>query len=134
MVHGISIEQNIAENMYLIHGDPTQLQQVFLNLFNNAIDAILERHGTSGGKLIIQAGPKEKNTVEILVRDNGCGIKPDNVNKIFSPFFTTKPVGKGAGLGLSVCYGIISSMLGTMEVDSKVNFGTTFTICLPAVV
>lgn len=134
MVHGISIEQNIAENMYLIHGDPTQLQQVFLNLFNNAIDAILERHGTSGGKLIIQAGPKEKNAVKIKVRDNGCGIKPDNVNKIFSPFFTTKPVGKGAGLGLSVCYGIISSMLGTMEVDSKVNFGTTFTICLPAAV
>ncbi len=134
IVHGISIEQNIAENTYPIHGDPTQLQQVFLNLFNNAMDAILEHHGISGGKLIIQAGPKEKNTVEILVRDNGCGIKPDNVNKIFSPFFTTKPVGKGAGLGLSVCYGIISSMLGTMEVDSKVNFGTTFTICLPAVV
>ncbi len=134
IVHGISIELNIAENTYPVHGDPTQLQQVFVNLFNNAMDAILERHGTSGGKLIVQAGPKEKNTVEILVRDNGCGIKPENLNKIFSPFFTTKPVGKGAGLGLSVCYGIISSMAGTMEARSEVGVGTTFSIHLPAVV
>jgi len=134
IVHGISIEQHIAENTYPVHGDPTQLQQVFLNLFNNAMDAILEQHGISGGKLIVQAGPKEKNTVEILVRDNGCGIKPEDINKIFSPFFTTKPVGKGAGLGLSVCHGIISHMAGTMEVRSEVGVGTTFTMCLPAVV
>lgn len=134
IVHGISIEQNIAENTYPVHGDPTQLQQVFLNLFNNAMDAILEQHGVSDGKLIVQAGLKEKNTVEILVRDDGCGIKPEDLNNIFSPFFTTKPVGKGAGLGLSVCYGIISNMLGTMEAGSEVGVGTTFTIHLPAVV
>jgi two-component system NtrC family sensor kinase len=132
IVHGILIEQDIAENTYPVHGDPTQLQQVILNLFNNAMDAILEKHGTSGGKMIIKAGPGENNTVEILVKDNGCGISPENLNKIFTPFFTTKPVGKGAGLGLSVCYGIIGNMLGTLEVSSDVGVGTTFTILLPA--
>jgi two-component system NtrC family sensor kinase len=134
VVHGISIEQNIAENTYPVHGDPTQLQQVMLNLFNNAIDAILERHGTSGGKLTVNAGSKENNTVEIIFKDNGCGIRPEDLNKIFSPFFTTKPVGKGTGLGLSVCYGIIDSMRGNMAAESEVGVGTTFTIRLPAVV
>ena len=133
-VHGISIEQDIAENTYPIHGDPTQLQQVLVNLFNNAIDAILERHGTSGGKLIIKAGPKENNSVEIVVNDNGNGISPENLDRIFSPFFTTKAVGKGTGLGLSICYGIIDNMRGRMEASSEVGVGTTFTIELPAAV
>jgi two-component system, NtrC family, sensor kinase len=133
-VHGISIEQNIAENTYPIHGDPTQLQQVLVNLFNNAIDAILERHGTSGGKLIIKAGPSQNNSVEIVVNDNGGGISPENLDRIFSPFFTTKAVGKGTGLGLSICYGIIDNMRGNMEASSKVGMGTTFTILLPAAV
>jgi len=105
-----------------------------LNLFNNAIDAILERHGTSGGKLTVDAGPKENKTMEIVFKDNGCGIRPEDLNKIFSPFFTTKPVGKGTGLGLSVCYGIIDNMQGSMEAGSEVGVGTTFTIRLPAVV
>jgi two-component system NtrC family sensor kinase len=133
IVHGISIEQDIAENTYPIHADPTQLQQILLNLFNNAMDAILDQHGTSGGKLIIKAAPKENKTVEILVKDNGRGISPEDLSKIFSPFFTTKPVGKGTGLGLSVCYGIIDNMRGTMEADSEIGAGTTFTILLPAV-
>jgi two-component system NtrC family sensor kinase len=131
-VHGISIEQNLDENTYSIHGDPTQLQQVLLNLFNNAMDAILEQHGTSGGKLVIKTGTKENKTVEIVVKDNGCGISPENFNKIFSPFFTTKSVGKGTGLGLSVCYGIVDNMHGTLEVSSEVGVGTTFSIHLPA--
>jgi len=133
VVHGISIEQDIDENTFPIHGDPTQLQQVLLNLFNNAMDAILDQHGTSGGQLIIKAGSIENNTVEISVKDNGCGISPEDSNKIFSPFFTTKAVGKGTGLGLSVCYGIIDNMRGTMKVDSEIGAGTTFTILLPTV-
>jgi two-component system NtrC family sensor kinase len=133
-VHGISIEQDIAENTYPIHGDPTQLQQVLVNLFNNAIDAILDRHGTSGGKLIIKAGPKQNNSVEIVVKDNGGGISPEDLDRIFSPFFTTKAVGKGTGLGLSICYGIIDNMRGSMEASSEVGVGTTFTILLPAAV
>jgi len=134
VVHGISIEQEIAENTYLVHGDPIQLQQVFVNLYNNAIDAILERHGTSGGRLMIKAGPKQNNRVEIRVIDNGGGISPENLNRIFSPFFTTKSVGKGTGLGLWICYGIINDMRGSMEVSSDVGAGTTVTILLPAAV
>jgi len=133
IVHGISIEQNLDENTCPIHGDPTQLQQVFLNLFNNAMDAILERHGTSGGKLVVNTEPGENKTVGIVIKDNGAGISPENLNKIFSPFFTTKSVGKGTGLGLSVCYGIVDSMHGTLEVSSEVGVGTTFSIHLPAV-
>ena len=130
-VHGISIEQNIAENTYPIHGDPTQLQQVLLNLFNNAMDAILEQHGTSGGKLVVNTGAKENKTVEIVIKDNGCGISPENLNKIFSPFFTTKSPGKGTGLGLSVSYGIIKDHAGDIDVKSSPNQGTTFRITLP---
>ena len=133
-VHGISLEENIAEDTPLVHGDPTQLQQVLLNLFNNAIDAIVDRHGSQGGELIIMAGPKKDGKVEISVKDNGSGISPENLPKIFSPFYTTKPVGKGTGLGLSVCYGIINSMGGVMEVDSEMGVGTTFLITLPSVV
>ena len=66
------------------------------------------------------------------MRDNGAGISPENMKKIFSPFFTTKPVGKGTGLGLSVCYGIVHKMGGTMSVESEKGEGTTFTIQLPA--
>jgi len=130
-VHGISIKQNVAEDTAPVYGDTSQLQQVLLNLFNNAMDAIIDQHGTSGGKLSIEAGPKRNGNVEIRVKDNGSGISPENLSKIFSPFFTTKPVGKGTGLGLSVCYGIIDKMGGTMTATSEKGVGTTFTIVLP---
>ena len=131
-VHGISIKQNVAENTAPVYGDTSQLQQVLLNLFNNAMDAIIDQHGTSGGELSIEAGPKGNGDVEIKVTDNGSGISPENLSKIFSPFFTTKPVGKGTGLGLSVCYGIIDKMGGTMKATSEKGAGTTFIINLPA--
>ena len=130
-VHGISVNQNVAEDTASVYGDTSQLQQVLLNLFNNAMDAIIDQHGTSGGELSIEAGPKGNGNVEIRVTDNGSGISPENLSKIFSPFFTTKPVGKGTGLGLSVCYGIIDKMGGTMEATSEKGVGTTFTIVLP---
>jgi len=95
------------------------------------MDAIMERHGTEGGELVIASAPDEDGKVKISVTDNGIGISPENLKKIFSPFFTTKPVGKGTGLGLSVCYGIVDSMGGVMEVSSKRGVGTTFTIRLP---
>ncbi len=130
-VHGIDVEQKIAQNTPQIHGDPGQLQQVLLNLYNNAIDAVVERHGSQGGKLMIKTGRTDNGKVGIAVTDNGAGISAENQKKIFSPFFTTKPVGKGTGLGLSVCYGIIDSMGGTMTVSSEKGVGTTFTIYLP---
>ncbi|UCF85880.1 MAG: two-component sensor histidine kinase [Desulfobacteraceae bacterium] len=131
-VHGIALKQEISTDTPPIHGDPSQVQQVLLNLFNNAIDAILSKHGSSGGEMRIEAMPEENGKVVIKVTDNGCGISPENLKRVFSPFFTTKPAGNGTGLGLSVCYGIINNMGGVMEVDSEKDIGTTFTIHLLA--
>jgi two-component system NtrC family sensor kinase len=131
-VQGIRLKREISEQTPLLRADPSQLQQVLLNLLNNAIDAITERHGSEGGELSIQAGPDANGRVRISVQDNGAGISPDNLKKIFAPFFTTKPPGKGTGLGLYVCYGIIEGMGGTMEVESQRGVGTTFIVHLPA--
>lgn len=130
-VEGIAVFQNIPERLPGFMGDASQFQQVMLNLFNNAIDAIMEAHPDAGGRLDIQAQAKDEKWIEILVTDNGSGIQPENIEKVFSPFFTTKPVGKGTGLGLSVCYGIVENFSGTMDVTSRVNEGTTFIITLP---
>ena len=131
-VNGIRISTDILSDTPTIFGDPSQLQQVVMNLFNNAMDAIMERHGVEGGMLSVKAGEREEdNLAFIQVSDNGSGISPEHLKKIFTPFFTTKPVGKGTGLGLSVCYGIIGNMGGTMEVESEKGRGTTFTILLP---
>ncbi|MFH2218981.1 MAG: ATP-binding protein [Pseudomonadota bacterium] len=130
-VHGIAIDQKISEDLPLVFGDPVQFQQVLLNLYNNAIDAIIEKHGAEGGQLVIEAGVENEQSIEISVMDNGCGINPENQEKIFSPFYTTKPVGKGTGLGLSVCFGIVESMGGVMDVSSEQGVGTTFRIRLP---
>jgi two-component system, NtrC family, sensor kinase len=131
-VQGISLKEEISDRTPLLRVDPSQLEQVLLNLLNNAIDAITERHGCEGGQLSVQAGPDKDGWVKISVTDNGAGISPENLKKVFTPFFTTKPPGQGTGLGLSVCYGIIDHMGGTMEVASEKAQGTTFTIHLPA--
>jgi two-component system, NtrC family, sensor kinase len=130
-VNGITMTEQIAENTPIVHVDPSQLQQVLLNLYNNAMDAIIEKHGSQGGELTVETGPDTEGRVKISVMDNGIGINEDDIKKVFTPFFTTKPVGKGTGLGLSVCYGIVDRMGGTMEVESKRGLGTTFTVRLP---
>ena len=131
-VHGIAIEQEISGQVSNLHGDPRHLQQVLVNLLNNAIDAVIARHGSSGGLIRIESGPAGSGHVEIKIRDNGSGMSSENLKKVFTPFFTTKPVGKGTGLGLSVCYGIIDKIGGSMAVASQENVGTTFTIRLPS--
>jgi two-component system NtrC family sensor kinase len=131
-VHGIRINQKIAQDVSPVHVDSAQLQQVLLNLFNNAIDAIIDKHGVEGGEISVEAAQSDDGNVKITVQDNGCGISSKNLNKVFSPFFTTKPVGKGTGLGLSICYGIIGNLGGVMEVNSKEGVGTAMTILLPA--
>ncbi len=130
-VSGIRITQDIHENTPRVYADPGQLQQVLLNLYNNAMDAIIEKNHPEGGSLAIHAGQNKEHKVEISVTDSGIGIRPENIEKIFAPFFTTKPVGKGTGLGLSVCYGIIQGMGGSLSAASKEDAGTTFTITLP---
>jgi two-component system NtrC family sensor kinase len=102
------------------------MQQVFLNLINNAIDAMEDE----GGKIHISIR-REPRRLEIRVADTGPGIPEANLERIFDPFFTTKPVGKGTGLGLSICYGIIAKMGGMIDVRSAIDVGTTFRIELP---
>ena len=132
-IHGIVIEHDLGDQPLEVRGDPRHLQQVLINLLNNALDAVLARHGSSGGHIRIESGPMRNRHAEIKVRDNGSGISTENLDKIFTPFFTTKPVGKGTGLGLSVCFGIIDKMGGKITVDSQENVGTTFSIRLPSV-
>ncbi len=123
----VQIETSLAGNIPEIAGSPSELQQVFLNLFNNAIDAM----DPDGGELDIKTRT-ENGQVLVSVADTGCGIAKANLSRIFDPFFTTKPVGKGTGLGLSIIYGIVSKMDGEITVKSALNKGTVFTIRLLA--
>ena len=104
----------------------SELQQVFLNLVNNSIQAM----EASGGVLTLSCGQEGSDAV-VVVEDTGPGIPAANLSRIFEPFFTTKPVGKGSGLGLSICFGIIHQMGGEIEVESTVGVGTRFTVRLP---
>ena len=105
--------------------DPHQLLQVFVNLILNAIAAMPE-----GGDLWIKTG-QENGRVSVAIRDNGCGIPEENIDRIFDPFFSTKDPGQGTGLGLSVSYGIIYDHGGKIEVESEKGMGSEFTILLP---
>jgi len=130
-VNNIEISHRTDSNTPKIQGDPGQLQQVLLNLLNNAMDAIHAAHDHAGGAIRIETHSAANGRVLLLVKDNGCGVKEEDQKRVFSPFFTTKPVGKGTGLGLSVCYGIVQGMGGTMDFWSQPGKGTTFFIELP---
>lgn len=109
--------------------DPSQLQQVFLNLITNAIDA---HDGKPYGTIrIATKADDQTKRVRITVADTGSGIAKENLDKIFDPFFTTKAVGRGTGLGLSICYSIIQRLGGTIRVKSEIGEGTEFTLDLP---
>jgi len=124
----VSIVREYDPALPVIIADAHQLQQVFLNLINNARQAIV---GTRDrGNIIVHTMKRGKNAV-IQITDDGPGIPPENLGRIFDPFFTTKEVGKGTGLGLSVSYGIIREHNGDISVQSEVGKGTTFEIQLP---
>jgi PAS domain S-box-containing protein len=130
--HGIRIIKEFQPDLPKIRGDANQLEQVFLNLISNARHA-MER-AERKKELIIAASLLRHNgwnDVEVIVKDTGNGIPPESIDKIFEPFFSTKEVGQGTGLGLSICYGIIESHGGRIEVESKMNEGTTFRVLLP---
>lgn len=103
-----------------------QLNQVWLNLLVNAAQAL----GENGGEVRISTRKKE-GTVVVEISDSGCGIPEEHLNRIFDPFYTTKPVGEGTGLGLSISFGIVERHNGTISVESSLNKGTTFTVELP---
>ena len=125
-LESIWLEDYVPDSLPPVHGDPQKLQQVFLNLFLNSIQAM-----SGGGLIHIEGKTGPEGYVQINFNDTGCGISPEKLEYIFDPFFTTKPVGKGTGLGLSIVYGIIKKHGGYVEVRSKVNIGTTFSIFLP---
>jgi two-component system NtrC family sensor kinase len=123
----IEIQANYAPDLPLTTTDPAQLQQVFLNIINNGIDAI----GKDGMISINTRHLAKNNAMSIEISDNGPGIPKEVVQKIFDPFFTTKEVGKGTGLGLSISYSIMEKLGGRIMVASEEGRGTTFTIYLP---
>jgi two-component system NtrC family sensor kinase len=108
----------------------SQISQVVLNLLVNAMQAIESANRPGGGRIVISAVEGD-DEIAISVRDDGCGIPAENVEKLFDPFFTTKVVGEGTGLGLSISHGIVTGHGGRIEVESDVGRGTTFTLVLP---
>ncbi len=110
----------------MVTADFNQVVQVIINLVVNAVDAMSE-----GGRLTIRSSG-ENGWVRVAVQDTGSGIMPENMKKLFTPFFTTKDEVKGVGLGLAVSYGIVERHGGRIEVESEVGKGSTFTVILPA--
>lgn len=126
---GIKFQTDLDENLKPVLTDPSQLQQVFLNLITNAIDA---HDGKPYGTIrVATRADDEHRKVFIHFADTGSGIPKEIVNKIFDPFFTTKAVGKGTGLGLSICYSIMQRLGGSISVKSQVGQGTEFTLTVP---
>jgi two-component system NtrC family sensor kinase len=126
-LENIRIVQQIDADLPDIISNAGQLQQVFLNLLNNAIYAL---KGRPQAEIRIQVS-QNGNEMIITVADNGCGFQPEEMEKAFMPFFTTKPVGLGTGLGLSTVYGIIKGLGGDITLTSEPNAGSVFLIRLP---
>jgi signal transduction histidine kinase len=125
--HGVEVTEEYDENLPTVLGDAQQLQQVFLNLLNNAYDAT-EDAGRRG-KIQLKTFHTD-DWVEVTIRDNGTGIT--DVERIFDPFYTTKQTGKGTGLGLSICYGIVRAHGGEIQCWNNTDGeGSTFSIRVP---
>lgn len=126
----IIFETNLSDSVPMLPLIADQIQQVFLNILLNAVDAISEKKEKHNEKILVTS-EADSDWLTITFSDTGPGIKEENLNKIFEPFFTTKKEGKGTGLGLWVSYGIVKSFQGDIKVNSKLNEGTTFIIKLP---
>jgi two-component system NtrC family sensor kinase len=133
MIKKVHLKKELEPNLPRIKADPVQLQQVFLNLLNNAVAAM-----PKGGILTVTSRWDIFNDkVEVVIADTGTGIRKEHREKIYDPFFTTKKVGEGTGLGLTVTYGIIDHYQGSIHLETKteeedlINHGTSFTVTLP---
>jgi two-component system NtrC family sensor kinase len=122
----VTINTVLQKDLPPLQVSETEVQQVFLNLINNALDAMEKKGGVIDVTTLM-----EGDHIAVQVADNGPGIPEANLARIFDPFFTTKPVGKGTGLGLSICYGIIKKMGGEIDVHSVIGVGTTFRVLIP---
>jgi PAS domain S-box-containing protein len=135
-VHQVRVELKLAQDLPDIMAEHNRLEQVFINLVSNAIDAMDEKtehpdYKDAEKRLTIESYA-ENGLVVVNVSDTGVGMTEEVMNKILEPFFTTKKVGKGTGLGVSISYGIVKDYDGTIDIDSKVGVGTTFRLKFPA--
>ena len=135
-VHHVEVALDLDPDLPEIMAEHNRLEQVFINLVTNAIDAMEEKEGQSDGdecpkRLTIASGTEDSQVV-VSVSDTGTGMSGEIIDKIFEPFFTTKAVGRGTGLGVSISYGIIKDYDGDIDVESKVGEGTTFKLKFPA--
>ncbi len=122
----VSVVLNYTEQSPQILAIPDQIKQVFLNLLNNAADACQK----SDGMITISTYCDEERFA-VTIKDNGIGIKPEKIDLIFEPFYTSKPGVEGTGLGLSVCRGIVQTHNGEIRVESQPGVGSIFTVLLP---
>lgn len=122
----ITVVKQMDPDLPRVMADRSQLQQVFMNILINAVQAMEEK-----GTVTLASRRGEDGFAEVIISDTGCGIPPDKLGRIFDPFFTTKPSGKGAGLGLSIAYGIVTKHGGDIRVTSEVGKGSSFIVRLP---
>ena len=127
--HGVTADLHYGRDLPWVSVDPNQIKQVLLNLIHNALQAM-----TTGGTLTIRTLTEQrenKRWVTVAIIDTGIGISPENIDRVFEPFFTTRSSGSGTGLGLSISYGIVTDHGGYIEVESELGQGSQFTIYLP---
>ena len=133
-------DKQILVNLFLtnrstmVMADFNKFEQVIINLLSNSRDALEGFEEKQTGKIVEISTSSGDSEVQIVFKDNGPGMEEDVKEKVFDAFFTTKPVGAGTGLGLSVSYGIIQEFHGSITVESELNKGTTFTIKVPAAI
>src|SRR6185503_5761911 len=126
--HKIKVERRFTESLPEMEANAKQLLQVFLDLMLNAIDAMDGEGTLTVGSAL---NPERGDEVLVTIEDTGHGIAREDLQKIFEPFYTTKPPGRGTGLGLSICYGIVAEHHGRIMVESQTDRGSIFRVCLP---
>lgn len=126
----VALQTELADDLKLVFVDPSQVEQILVNLVVNSRDAIDQ---TGCIRISTHNANRDKPYVEVCIADDGCGMPVETLRHIYEPFFTTKPIGKGTGLGLAVVHGIVTQNNGLIEVESRVGEGTIFRILLPAV-
>jgi hypothetical protein len=125
-IRQVRLSVKLHDAMPRIRADEGRLSQALITLLMNALDAT-----PAGGDVILETNVPGPDSVGLAVSDTGTGIAPENLDRIFNPFFTTKPVGKGTGLGLAICHGVVTSHGGEISVESTLGAGTRFFIQLP---
>lgn len=126
-VRNIDVSINLTDDPLYIYGDKSQLSQVFMNIMLNAEEALDD---TSGGTIYVETDSNDK-WAKVSISDDGTGIPEENLSQVFYPFYTTKDIGEGTGLGLSTCYGIVTSHGGLIHAENNQKGGATIVVELP---